>query len=468
MPPFGRSWGSLGGRCKMDGDFFESARSLKEILLETKDGEWGKDQADDGLVEMIVIRGTDFGNARQCELSRIPRRFIPQKAADRKILQPNDILIETAGGSKGRPTGRTVFLRPTLFECSPLPITCASFARFLRVDTALAAPEYVYWFLQALYASGEIERHQVQHSGIARFQYTKFAAETLVPLPSREHQRDIAEFLGLVERRITLLRETNATLEAIAQALFKSWFVDFDPLRAKAEGREPEGVPPEVVDLFPDELVESELGMIPKGWRCLPFSAVCDAVGGSTPSTKEDAYWEGGMHCWATPKDLSGVEFPVLLDTERRITDQGLEKISSGLLPAGTVLMSSRAPIGYLAIAEVPVAINQGFIAMKPKDGVTNLFLLQTVKNRMEEIKSRANGSTFMEISKAAFRPIPMLVPPTSIVSAYDALARSLYGRLVANVRQSKTLADLRDTLLPRLMSGKLRITEAEKELEAV
>lgn len=279
-----------------------------------------------------------------------------------------------------------------------------------------------------------------------------------VPVPPIEDQKAIAETLGVLDDKVALLRETNATLEAIAQALFKSWFVDFDPVRAKAEGRDPEGVPPEVADLFPSEFEDSELGEIPKGWRVGVFADITDVVGGATPSTKEPAYWEGGRHCWATPKDLSGIDTPVLLDTERKITDAGLAKISSGLLPVGTVLMSSRAPIGYLAIAEVPVAVNQGFIAMKPKAGISNLFLLNLLRVQMDEIKSHANGSTFMEISKAAFRPLKLVVPSIPVIQAFDDVARSLYERMVGNVRQIASLTCLRDTLLPRLVSGKLRI----------
>jgi type I restriction enzyme, S subunit len=142
-------------------------------------------------------------------------------------------------------------------------------------------------------------------------------------------------------------------------------------------------------------------------------------VGGSTPRTNETAYWEGGTHYWATPKDLSRLSVRALLSTERRITDEGLGQISSGLLPAGTVLLSSRAPIGYLAIAEVPAAINQGFIAMKAKQGISNQFLLNWADHAQAEIVSRANGSTFLEISKAAFRPIQVLTPSSALMESF-------------------------------------------------
>jgi len=279
------------------------------------------------------------------------------------------------------------------------------------------------------------------------------------PLKSQpiEEQRAIAHILGMLDDKIALNRRMNETLEVMARALFKSWFVDFDPVRAKAEGQDP-GLPNPLADLFPDSFEDSELGEIPKGWEIKSIGDLADVVGGTTPSTKEQSYWEGGTHAWATPKDLSALSVPVVLDTERRITDAGLSQIGSGLLPKGTVLMSSRAPIGYLAIAEIPVAINQGFIAMTPKAGMSNLFLLLWASVAHEEIVSRANGSTFLEISKANFRPIPVVTPSADVMHKFDQLVRPLYKRIVECAREARTLAALRDTLLPRLISGELRM----------
>ena len=181
---------------------------------------------------------------------------------------------------------------------------------------------------------------------------------------------------------------------------------------------------------------------------------VVNVVGGTTPSTKIAEYWDGGTHCWATPKDLSNLSVPVLLDTERKITDSGLKRIGSGLQPQGTVLLSSRAPIGYLAINEIPVAINQGFIAIQPRKGISNLFLLYWCKSSPGEIMSRANGSTFLEISKPNFRQILLIMPSRPVLNAYHLLASSLYDRIVVNERSSRALAAQRDGLLPRLVSG--------------
>lgn len=258
---------------------------------------------------------------------------------------------------------------------------------------------------------------------------------------SKTEQAEIAAIGEGLDERIHNLRLTNATLEAIAAALFKSWFVDFD------------GVPPE-------DMQESELGLIPKRWRVDEIGKLVQCVGGATPSTKDDSFWQSGTHHWATPKDLSGLQSPVLTTTERLITDAGIARISSGLLPEGTLLMSSRAPIGYLAIAAVPVAINQGFIAMPPGGTLSPNWLLFWAKENMEAIKQKANGSTFMEISKAVFRPIKVIAPSPDALTAFDEFVGPMLERIKSNEYHIATLTALRDSLLPRLLSGKLRVNK--------
>ena len=281
-------------------------------------------------------------------------------------------------------------------------------------------------------------------------------------IPPLSEQRAIAHILGTLDDKIELSTRMNETLEAMARALFKSWFVDFDPVRAKMEGRDT-GLPQDFADLFPDRLVDSEMGEMPEGWQVSEIGKEVNAVGGSTPSTKEPSYWHRGHRYWATPKDLAKLWSPVLLETSRKITDAGLQRISSGTLPVGTVLLSSRAPIGYLAIAEVPTAVNQGFIAMKCKQRLPNLYVLFWCYENLGYIRGIAGGSTFAEISKKAFRTVPVLVPSEGILGMYDHLSRPSYNRLVANMREDATLSALRDTLLPKLISGKIRVAKAER-----
>jgi type I restriction enzyme S subunit len=287
-----------------------------------------------------------------------------------------------------------------------------------------------------------------------------------LPWPPKKERQAIAHILGTLDDKIELNQQMNHTLEAIARALFKSWFIDFDPVRAKMDGRQPVGMDAETAALFPAEFEDSAIGKIPKNWKVKPIGDVVRAVGGATPSTSEAEYWEGGTIYWSTPKDLASLSSPVLLDTERRITEKGLQKISSGLLPKGTVLLSSRAPIGYLAIAEVPLAINQGYIAMVCDQELSNHYVLRWTQINMGIIEGRANGTTFMEISKKNFRAIPVLVPSQQVLEAFNEQAESIHQQVANNFYKNKTLTSIRNALLPKLLSGNIRVKNIEVKIE--
>ncbi|BCH60805.1 hypothetical protein RvVAR0630_34290 [Agrobacterium vitis] len=272
--------------------------------------------------------------------------------------------------------------------------------------------------------------------------------------------------LGSLDDKIELNRRMNETLEAMAQAIFRDWFVDFGPTRRKLEGAaDPLTIMGGLVqdaeraqalaDLFPAALGDDGL---PEGWKVAPIGDLTDIVGGSTPSTADPSYWNGGYHAWATPKDLSNLDGLVLFETERRLTDAGLKKITSGLSPEGTVLLSSRAPIGYLAIAATKVAVNQGFIAIRPSVKLPTSYALFWCKENMDLIKANANGSTFMEISKRNFRPLPVVLPTAQIMQIFVDLVDPMFSRIEMNLRNSRTLSETRDLLLPKLMSGQLRV----------
>jgi type I restriction enzyme S subunit len=366
-----------------------------------------------------------------------------------KISQPGDVVFTSKGT-----VGRFAFVRKETRRFVYSPQLC--FWRSL--DANFIDPYFLYFWMLGVEFFNQFKGVAGQ-TDMAEYVSLTDQRRMHITLPPLTEQRAIAHILGALEDKIELNRRMNETLEAMARALFKSWFVDFDPVRAKINGSEI-GLPKDASDLFPDSIVDSELGTIPNGWSVHQISELAEIVGGSTPSTQESAYWEDGIHAWATPKDLSSLSVPVLLGTERRITDAGLLQIGSGLLPVGSVLLSSRAPIGYLAITEIPVAINQGFIAMKPKANVSNLFLLLWAAVAQDEIVSRANGSTFLEISKSSFRPIPVAVPDGQVMAAFEKIVRPIYQRIVCATRDATALAKTRDSLLPKLISGEVRLTQ--------
>lgn len=252
---------------------------------------------------------------------------------------------------------------------------------------------------------------------------TTILSEVEVNLPSLPDQNAIAEVLTSLDDKIDLLHRQNKTLEQLAETLFRQWFVE-----------------------------EAE-----ESWELGTIDDVVSMKGGTTPSTNESKFWDGNVH-WTSPRDLSNTTSIFLFDTSRKITEEGLKQISSGLLPIGTLLLSSRAPIGYLALTEIPVAINQGYIAILCNKIVSNYYMYLWCKANMETIENAGNGSVFQEISKSAFKTLEFQIPPKEKLSLFDEQVEPIFQKIKSNTIQIRTLTQMRDTLLPKLMSGEVRL----------
>ncbi len=437
---------------------------IEDIAERIAMGPFGSDIKVDNFVPqgVPIIRGGNLSSGRFNDDNFV---YLTEEKAD-KLSAANafqDDIVFTHRGTLGQVgiIPKTKFARYVVSQ-SQMKLTC---------KTNLAAPPFIYYFFKSNIGQQALLINTSQTGVPAISRPVTSLKNITILLPSLPEQRRIAHILGTLDDKIENNRKTAKTLEAMAQAIFQSWFVDFDPVRAKMAGESRESIckrlklTPEILDLFPDRLVDSELGEIPEGWRVGTFEDYADIVGGSTPSTSNPDFWITGIHSWATPKDLANLKVPVLLSTEHRITETGLQQISSRLLPVGTVLLSSRAPIGYVAITETPVAINQGFIALKPYNLENNIFIMLLIKKQMEEIISRANGSTFLEISKAKFRPIPVIFPLEPVLIFFAALVRPYYSRIVSLEKLTQILTACRESLLPRLISGEIRLMENENIL---
>jgi type I restriction enzyme, S subunit len=205
-------------------------------------------------------------------------------------------------------------------------------------------------------------------------------------------------------------------------------------------------------------MVDSELGEIPEGWRVGKLGEVVNICGGGTPPTENPEFWNGEIY-WTSPKDLGLNKGLFLFDTEKKITEKGLKKISSGLLPIGTLLLSSRAPVGYLAISEIQLAINQGYIAFSPDGYLSNFFMYLWLKYNMGLVIAAANGSTFLEISKKNFKEIEIVIIDTKKLESFDKVIKPIFRKIKDNSEQIQSLIRSRDELLPRLMKGGRRVS---------
>lgn len=279
-----------------------------------------------------------------------------------------------------------------------------------------------------------------------------------ITLPPPEVQRTVSRILGTLDDKIELNRWMNETLEATARALFKSWFVDFDPVRAKAEGRD-SGLPQAIADLFPDSFEDSALGEIPTGWDVGPFLRTARLLSGGTPKTDRPEYWDGGIR-WASAKDVSQCSDAFLVATERTITKQGLDESATQLVPAfSSVVVARGATTGRMAMVGDVMAMNQTCYALESTAGVP-FSLYCHLRQEMDKLVHGAHGSVFDTITTSTFATSEVVLPTNAALRVFEQEVSPLFRRILAATEESRTLAALRDTLLPKLISGELRMPD--------
>lgn len=407
---------------------------LKDVIEISKDGEWGKGEPFDDSVEMLAIRGTDFDDARFGLLDSIPRRHVAKRIAERKALQPWDVLIEAAGGTKGQITGRTVLLRPQLFRRSELPITCASFSRFIRFRRDLCDPEFMFWYLQYLYGAGFMHAYHTQHTGVARFQWTMFSGREPLTLPLLPVQRRIAGILSAYDELIENNQQRIRILEEMARALYREWFVH---LRFLGHEKLPR--------------VASPLGDIPQGWEVKNLGELTTILNrGLSPS-----YDENGDSIVINQKCIRDQRLS--LNPARR---QSKAIPPEKLVRFGDVLINSTG-VGTLGrVAQVYQDLGQCTVdthvtIARANDDADLDFFGCTLLGQQETFDRLGIGATGQtELSRASIANVELAIPPIGIQRRFGELVRPIRSAAIILANQIQNLQRTRDFLLPLLLSG--------------
>ena len=270
-------------------------------------------------------------------------------------------------------------------------------------------------------------------------------------LPDFDMQTRIGELLHRLNEKIELNNRINAELEALAKTIYDYWFVQFDFPDANGRPYKSSGG-----NMVWNDVLKRE---IPAGWDMGSLTDIGTIVGGSTPSTSDPANFSNGMIPWITPKDLSDNRDKKFIERGGTdISEVGKRSASLKLYPGGTVLMSSRAPVGYLAVALNPVTTNQGFKSFVPDKGYGTSFIYYTLARVMPSIIKQASGSTFVEISGGVLKAIPAVLPPAGKANEFCAALESIIGRQKYAEAENRELTQLRDWLLPLLMNGQVRV----------
>ncbi|WP_274642435.1 restriction endonuclease subunit S [Pseudomonas serbica] len=370
------------------------------------------------------------------------------------IGKPGDVLLSHKGT-----VGKVAFAPKDCpaFVCSPQ-------TTFWRVmDERILDRSFLFAYLQSAEFKAQLASRKGE-TDMADYVSLTAQRQLLLPVPDILTQRKIGGFFSAFNDRIILLRETNATLEDIAQALFKSWFVDFDPVRAKAEGLDPDGMDAATAAQFPDSFEESELGVVPVGWKAMSFTETIDVIGGGTPRTSISDYWNGDIP-WFSVVDAPTATDVFVIDTEKHITIAGLNNSSTKLLAAGTTIISARGTVGRLALVGREMAMNQSCYGLRGRAGDAYFTYFNTYR-LVESLKQRAHGSVFDTITRDTMAGVSIIYPDEQIICEFESAVSPVMEKIKENLKQTQTLTQLRDTLLPRLISGQLCLPEVEASIE--
>ena len=372
----------------------------------------------------VLLTPGNFATGGGFKLGKL--KYYEGEVPSEYVLSPGELIVTMTDLSKNMDTLGFPAWVPD-FGTEQSALHNQRLGRVLRksVDTDLA---YLYYLMR-----GKEYRQEVQTSASGSTVHHTSPSRILAfefPLPPLEEQRGIAATLGALDDKIDSNRRVIELLDELARIEFRRW-------RQTAA------------------LDETST-----------FGDFVDVYGGATPKTKVEEYW-GGDLAWTTPTDVTGLSAPYLFTTSRKITQEGLGSCTAVMHPTGTIFMTSRATIGAFAINQVPAATNQGFIAVRPRQELHRWFLFEEMRSRVDEFIGNANGSTFLEISRGRFKALPVDVPTIEAVERLHAVVDPLHTKAAQCDQENQKLADLRDALLPELLSGRIRVPEAAQAVAA-
>lgn len=403
-----------------------------------------------------VIRGNNISKTRQFTGDFV---FISEETAlqlQSSIVYPGDLVFPHRGaiGEVGivPKNGPDKFMLST----SLMKLTC---------DTKKIDPLFLFYFFRSSIGRQELLKNAstVGTPGIA----TPLSSlrSIVVPVPPLSEQHAIARILGSLDDKIELNRQMNETLEAMARAIFQSWFVDFDPVRAKADGRDT-GLPPEIAGLFPDGFETVDGREVPMGWGVKKLSEICEKIfSGGTPRTENPEFWNGGIP-WLSSGETRN---HFIITTEKTITLSGVSNSSTRLVRAGATVIASAGQghtRGQTSLLTIDSYINQSTVALTADlKIISDSYLFFELSHRYPELRQISDShSSRGSLTTRLLANLDVIVPSPNLASKFDLIVDPIVKRISKNFNESRTLAQIRDSLLPKLMSGEINVNEKENE----
>lgn len=351
---------------------------------------------------------------------------------DKYCVEPGDIVLATRQQSDNLP----ILAMPAIIPASLKAKKIIYGTNLYKVENhSEVTNDFLFWQLKTPDYIDYIS--SVKTGSVVRMVTKKNVEDYVFRCPPKEVRDRISKLLWGLDRKIELNNKINADLEEMAQAIFKNWFVDFEPFK---DGK----------------FVDSELGMIPEGWKVGRLTDIIKLMPGGTPKTSEPLYWDNGTIPFFSPKDVNGV---YCFATEKHITEAGLNKCSSNLYPKDTIFITCRGTVGKVCLAACDMAMNQSNYAIRAIDGYSQYYIFFLVKSVVERLIKKSNGAVFSAITSKDFDE-EILIPSQKAVEDFTNVIDGFFRRIFTIGTENSRLSLLRDTLLPRLMSGELEVPE--------
>lgn len=375
--------------------------------------------------KLTYLRITDINDDGSLNFSDL--KSVDAEDAEKYILKENDIVFARTGNS----TGRSYF-----YEKQHGTFVYAGFLIKFSLDPNKVNPRILKYYTHSKPYFDWVNSFD---TGATRGNINaKTYGDMEIELPSRKVQDKIVSILSSLDRKIELNNKINADLEEMAQAIFKNWFVDFEPFK---DGK----------------FVDSELGMIPEGWKVGTLGDFCKCLLGGTPSRSKEEYWNGDVN-WINSSEINKFR---ILEASEKITELGLSKSATKLLPKKTtVLAITGATLGQVSLLEIDTCANQSVIGVLENTEIPYEYIYPFIKDRIEMLIQHQTGGAQQHINKDNVESLIFLLPAKNVLENYISLVGPMYKRIESQCFENLYLSTLRDTLLPRLMSGELEVPE--------
>ena len=434
-------------------------------------------EGDHRVISAKLIKGS------RIDLTAGEERFVEPSVFTKWMktgLRSDDVILTSEA-----PLGEVAYIENDLPWCVGQRLFC------IRTNKSKVHGRFLFYALQGGLVRHDLEARAsgttVQGIRQSELQHVE------IPYPPLPEQKAIAHILGTLDDKIELNRRMNATLEGMAQALFKSWFVDFDPVidnalaagnpipdelapraevrkKALASSGEPSRTNgttqqgsldhptpyPNIGNLFPSSFRETEeIGWIPEGWEVKQLDELINLIGGGTPKTSVEEYWNGDIP-WFSVVDAPNDSDVFVIYTEKKITEEGLNNSSTKLLRPGTTIISARGTVGRCALVGAEMTMNQSCYGIQGADGASDSYTYYSIRHYVSDLQQRGHGSVFNTITRDTFRSIKVPFGSAQLTEAFEDQVTDLLSRIKGNLQEQTTLTKLRDTLLPKLISGEI------------